>query len=240
MWLIIAIIGAVVYFHFFYQEPKKKKSEAGSSSKRQKIQNSKADIPGINWIFQPNIDAAGVPPIVNTYRKQLNGKTFEEIIKYIYVATHEVKDEMQSSLIFMQITEPLIELQALKYLDWDDVQYSQKASFEFLIMQYSIAGAIGQLKNIRDLYYFFNKEIPILEADLIRAISYVENEAQFRLALMTKLKTEEYVYQKDFKLIKGYDKIESEIYHLMEKLINTNQIEKSKQGKYVIYKLKKA
>lgn len=240
MWLVLAIIAAVIYFLFFYQEPKKKKSGARNSAKRQKSQDSKADIPGINWIFQRKIDESGVPEIVNTYRKQLNGKTFEEIIKYIYVATHEVNDKMQSSLIFMQITEPLIELQALKYLDWDDVQYSQKASFEFLIIQYSIAGAIGQLKNVRDLYYFFNKEIPILEADLIRAISCVENEAQFRLALMTKLKTEEFVYQKDFKLIKGYDKIESEIYDLIKKLINTNQIEKSKQGKYVIYKLKKA
>lgn len=236
MWIVI--IGVIALFIFFnYKEPKTKKRSAAKTNQG-KRQRPKTDIPGIDWVFKRELNAEGVPPIVNTYRKHLNGKGFEDIVKMIYFATEVEKNQFQSALMFMQISEPLLELMDLKYLERDEIEPLMKHFFEILIQQYSIGGAIGQLENIKDLYYFSNRNIPIFEGDLINAISNAKNEAEFRRELLKKLKTEEFVYQKDFKLIKGFDKIESGIYNLLEKLVNTNKIEKSKEGKYVIYKLK--
>jgi hypothetical protein len=192
--IIVILIGAVLFYFYSQQQ----------GSNRNIV---KQKVPGENWIFNPEIDKEGVPPIVNTYRKQLNGKTFEEIIKYVYVATEQIQDQMQSALIFMQITEPLIELQELKYLDWEDVQYAQKSYFEFLIFHYADTGAIGQLENVKDLYYFFDQKIPILEK-----------------------------YQKDLKYIQGYNEIEF-IEHIIGRLINSNIIKRSKEGRFVVFKL---
>jgi hypothetical protein len=217
--IIVILIGAVLFYFYSQQQ----------GSNRNIV---KQKVPGENWIFNPEIDKEGVPPIVNTYRKQLNGKTFEEIIKYVYVATEQIQDQMQSALIFMQITEPLIELQELKYLDWEDVQYAQKSYFEFLIFHYADTGAIGQLENVKDLYYFFDQKIPILEKDLLSAF----HKAKFRNELIAKLKKEGQVYQKDLKYIQGYNEIEF-IEHIIGRLINSNIIKRSKEGRFVVFKL---
>lgn len=230
MWLIIAIIGAVIYFQFFHQEPKKKKSGARGSVKRQNNQNYKADIPGINWIFQREINEPGVPPIVNTYREKLNGKSFEYIIKMTYLATEKGENRVQNGHMIMQITEPLLELMRLGYLETHEVEGLLSVNYDFLIAHYPTYGLIGQLKNLQDMYNYL-KGIPILEKSLLNAFL----EIQVRKEMFKLIKKDGFILNEDLSKIESFNEIEFQE-SLISRLVRSNQIKEEKIGRSITYK----
>ncbi len=228
--LIAAIIGVIILYSYKTQEKEKPSGKRKTTSGKQ---HKDEDIPGMDWVFKPTIDDPEAPTIVNTYRKSLTGKKFEEIVKMIYIATEVEKDKIISAQMFMQTSEPLLELVELNYLERDEIEQIMWHYFDALINHYSNIGAIGQLKNIKDMYYYFDRKIPIMESEL----SFAFDKAKFRNELLKKLKKEEFVYQKDFQRMDSYKKLGKRV-GIIDGLVNSNKIEKSKQGRYICYKLK--
>lgn len=110
----------------------------------------------------------------------------------------------------MQLSEPLLELVRLKYLEDYEIENFLSETYTFLIEYYPAIGASGQLKNIQDILNFF-PTIPIFQKFLNDA--FIEIKA--RKEILKKIKIDGFVYKKDLKEIESFNEVA-----LKEYLIN--------------------
>jgi len=74
MWIVIILIaGIFIYFWYSNNETKGNNSEQRRNSPKASSQKLPFKKPKADWVFQREIDQEGVPEIINTYRKFING-----------------------------------------------------------------------------------------------------------------------------------------------------------------------
>jgi hypothetical protein len=236
MWFILIILAALaIYFNFFYQKESKKqvKRETTRQPGKKSIKTNNA---ANNWIFQRQIDEPGVPPIINTYRKHLNGYTFKRLMKN-FKNIETIEDEIQRNIAYLQFVEPIAELERNgMFDDYDEIlfpSYNMDHLYpnvlRFLNEYSPVIGANGQLKNLEDIGNF----IPEL-SDAVEEQAYIELKA--RNEIISIIKKNGFIYRTDLFELESFKAVHLQEY-LINRLISYGQIEKDKKGKFLIYKL---
>lgn len=236
MWTIIILIaGIVIYFQFFYKETKSKNSAQKNSSTQSSSQYSEGKKPGTEWVFKREIDQPGVPTIINNYRKVLNGYDYKKIVRSLK-GIAKIENEVQRNLGYLTYIEPLAELERKGCFEmFEDIpnyffdEYLHDV-FTFFNEYYPAIGARGQLKNLEDVYNF----IPELNG-MGAGIDYAEFEAHDEI--LKTIKKNGIIYAKDMKMMESFNRVNLKEY-LINRMLSYNVLEKGKEGKYVIYKIK--
>jgi len=230
MWTLIILIGGIViYFQFFYKEPKSKNSGQKLRSANSKGQNSEAKKPEVDWIFKREIDQPGVPTAINNYRKVLNGYDYKKIVRSLK-GIAKIENEVQRNLGYLQLIEPLAELERNGNFEMNEdmphlfFEHFFFDLFNFLNGYYPAIGAQGQMKNLEDICRF----IPELSGFELSLDDY---KFKVRDEILKVIKNNGLIYQKDLKNIDNSNDV-------MSSLVRYNVLEKGKEGKYVIYKIK--
>lgn len=237
MWFIIIISAVLVYFLFFHQAPQKGKH---ASSRRKKTNGQ--NISETNWKFACKIDDPNIPPIINAYRKKLSGYDYNKLVKELKTIS-TIEDEAQRNMAYLQYLEPLAELERKGLFEMNEdmphffFEHFIFELFQYLCDYYPAIGATGQIKNLEEIFHYIPETKGFLVDGKLRNSVYSELKA--RNEIIDKIKGEGFIYKKNLKELESFEQVALKEY-LINRLIQYNQIEPDRKGRYIIYKLKES